>query len=114
MDDLHNLGIIIQIIGIFIVFPLKLIVMYAYALKISYNVTLKKDDDMIKNLPKNLQWDWLMIKIRIKIIQLEFRKWFLAITKNFPISFPEAFKPNPFLVTIGGSIIVLGLILQLK
>jgi len=55
-----------------------------------------------------------MFKIRFKIIRLEYKKWFKLLTQKFPITFPEAFKPNPFLVTIGGSIVVLGLILQLK
>lgn len=75
---------------------------------------MKRDEEIIDAIPKDTDWNWTMLKIRYKIIQLEFKKWFKFLTRNFSTDFPEAFKPNSILITLGGSVIIIGLILQLK
>lgn len=88
--------------------------MYSYALKRSYDLAVENDQRFINAIPKDVQWTWLMYRVRIKIMRLELKKWFRQLSEKFPITFPDAFKPNPVLVTIGGSVVILGLLFQLK
>ncbi len=88
--------------------------MYSYTVKVTYDQITRKDREFIQNIPKDITWNWTMVKIRYKITQLEFKKWFKHLTRNFSKDFPEAFRPNPFLVTLGGSVIIIGLTLQLQ
>ncbi len=88
--------------------------MYSYTLKVTYDQITRQDREFIQNIPKDITWNWTMVKIRYKITQLKFKKWFKHLTRNFSKEFPEAFRPNPFLVTLGGSVIIIGLMLQLQ
>lgn len=111
-NEIFNLGILLQILGIFIAFPLKLIYMYCYVMKKSYEIAKEGNDVLIENQSDDISYNWLMYKIQLKIYVLVYMKWFQYLSKNFSKDFPEAFKPNPFLVSVAGFIIILGLIFQ--
>jgi len=83
-------------------------------MKKSYEIAKEVNDTLIENRSDNIYYNWLMYKIQLKIYVLVYLKWLRYLSKNFSKDFPEAFKPSPFLVTIAGFIIILGLIFQFK
>jgi len=88
--------------------------MYSYVIKKSYDGVVRRDNEFTANTSKDIYWDWIMIKVRFKTQQLYYKKLYRLLTKNFHTDFPEAFRPDPILVTIGCSIVVIGLIFQIK
>lgn len=88
--------------------------MYSYVIKKSYDEVVRRNDELNAAISKDINWSWIMVKVRWKTQGLYYKKLFKNLTKNFHTDFPEAFRPSPLLITIGGAIIIVGLIVQLK
>lgn len=114
INELHNLGIFLQIVGILVIFPIKLIWMYCIVIEAAYNRAKQVNEMLIENQGSKIYYSFLMWKIQLKINQIIFVKTAVHLITYFSEDITKAFKPHPFLVTLGSFLVMIGLVFQLQ